>query len=435
MTSAPSTRVAHAPNWFESLLFLALMSGPPKFRYRDPFASLSGAIDSAVFLQIAVWACGGLWVLARLYPSLLRRGVVPPVNPAQAVGALLIVAFTFSLRESPGFLLTAFTVGQLAIMLSFVWVFTFRFGTAACLRHLFIGASVLTLATFAAVYFAPQLVTSTTFLVGETRLTGDYITDTGSVAVIGLVLCLSNVPPLRGPMFWGAFSLFGALLVASRTRSAYLALFVFLAMGFLYGKQLRVRKLFLPLAALALSVFLMEAVSSITDYLVRDRESIETLSDRIPLWQHLTDAVMRESPLTGLGYVAASRVLATEHNPNLGNAHSVFFEVLVGGGILGAALYLVLCAWLIWFAVRLLWLASGQPGAIAAAGLLCVTLLMGITTSSALQPEPLGFAFWSSTALLPALLREAARARIASEQRLHARKSSLAASRVVVSPS
>ena len=66
-------------------------------------------------------------------------------------------------------------------------------------------------------------------MAGETRVRGDYIADTGSVAVIGLVLCLSSMPPLRGPMFWGALSLFGGLLVASRTRSAYVAFLVFLA--------------------------------------------------------------------------------------------------------------------------------------------------------------------------------------------------------------
>jgi O-antigen ligase len=228
-------------------------------------------------------------------------------------------------------------------------------------------------------------------------------------------------------MFWGASSLFGALLVASRTRSAYVALLVFLAIGFVHGKRLRVRKVVLPLAALVLSVFLMDTLSSTVDYLVRERESIESMSDRLPLWQHLTSVVMRESPITGLGYYAASRVVATEYNPVLGNAHSAFFEVLVGGGLLGAALYLVLCASLVRFAVRLLSVASGQPSSVAAAGLLSVALMMGLTTPAALQPGPLGFAFWSLTALLPGLLREAVPARVAGAQRVRARTSSLRA--------
>src|ERR1051325_5906599 len=86
-----STR-PNAPNWFDSLLFLILMSGPPKFRGRDPSASLTGAIDSVVLVHLAVWALGGLWVLARVYPTMLRRGTVPAVNRAQALGALFIAA-------------------------------------------------------------------------------------------------------------------------------------------------------------------------------------------------------------------------------------------------------------------------------------------------------------------------------------------------------
>ena len=179
------------------------------------------------------------------------------------------------------------------------------------------------------------------------------------MAVIGLVFCLSSVPPLRGPIFWGALSLFAGLLVVSRTRSAFIALLSFLVIGFTQGRGLRVRQLIVPLVALAFGVFVMDAMTSTTEFLVRDPESIRTMSDRIPLWQYLTSTVMREAPLTGLGYYAASRVYAPEYNPGLGNAHSVFFEVLVGGGILGAALYLVLCGSLVWFAVRLLSLASG----------------------------------------------------------------------------
>jgi O-antigen ligase len=334
---------------------------------------------------------------------------------------LFIAALSLSIWQSPGILLTAFTLGQFAVMLGFIWVFTHRYGTSACLRHQFMAVTVLTLATFALVFVSPGLVTDETLAFGS-RIRGDYITDASSVAVMGLVFCLSGVPSLRRPIFWGAFFLFSALLVASRTRSAYVAFSVFLAIGFIRGKRLPVRKLVLPLAALALSLLLWDALSSSVDYLVRDRQSIETMSDRIPLWEHLTKVVMREAPITGLGYYAASRIVATEFNPGLGNAHSVFFEVLVGGGVLGAVLYLLLCASLIWFAVNLLRIASGQPDAFVLCGLLCVTLLIGIATPAALQPGPLGFAFWSLTALLPELWRQGARARIRGEQRLQTRK-------------
>ena len=425
-----STRLADAPNWFDSLLFLVLMSGPPKFRGRDPTASLTGAIDLVVLVHLAVWTCGGLWVLARLYPAVLRRGILPPVNPAQALGALFIAALTLSVWESPGRLLTAFTLGQFAVMLSFIWVFTDRFGTSACLRHLFIGVSLLAVAIVAALVLSPELVAGdravdTGIVIGQTRVVGGNLTDLGSVAVIGLVFCLSSVPPLRAPVFWGALSLFGGLLVASNTRSAYLALLAFLVIGFTQGRGLRVRQLIVPLVVFAFGVFVMDAMTSTTGFLVRDSESVRTMSDRIPLWQYLTSTVMREAPLTGLGYYAASRVYAPQYNHGLGNAHSVFFEVLVGGGILGVAVYLVLCGSLVWSAVRLLALASRRPSAVAAAGLLSVALVSGTTQIEAIHAGPLGFVFWSMTALLPGLLREACRARTAADQRLHARKSSL----------
>jgi O-antigen ligase len=414
------TRLVRRPGWLDSLLFLALMSGPPKFRDRDLLASLAGVIDASVLIQVGVWVCGGVWVLLHVYPMLVRRSAVPLVNSAQVAGALFIVALSLSAWESPGFLMTAFTLGQFAVMLGFAWVFTHLFGPEACLRHLFAGVTVLALMILGAAVIAPELVGD------EARLRGDVITDAGSLAVVGLVLCLSNIPRLQGVFFWGACSLFGFLLFASRTRSAMGALLVFLVIGLVYGKRLRVRQLILPLALVALSVVAMDALSSTTDYFVRERESVESMSDRIPLWTYLTEVVMRDAPFTGLGYYAASRVLAPAYNEALGNAHSVFFEVLIGGGIIGAAMYVVLCVVLLWYALPLLWLASSQPSAVAAAGLLTSALLMGITSLATLQPGPLGFAFWASTALLPALWREAARGQVAAGRaRFRAQRSPL----------
>src|SRR4029079_9814958 len=99
-----------------------------------------------------------------------------------------------------------------------------------------------------------------------------------------------------------------------RTVSRSVALLVSWGLGFAVGKKLRVRQLALPLAALALTLSLLDSLSSTTDFLVRERESVQTMSDRIPLWQHLTSVVMEKAPITGLGYYAASRVVATEYN-------------------------------------------------------------------------------------------------------------------------
>jgi O-antigen ligase/polysaccharide polymerase Wzy-like membrane protein len=410
--SPPTGAVASTPSWLDSVLFIVLMSGPPKFRDRDPFASLEGAIDVIVLVHAAVWACGALWVTARLYSSVLRRGVVPAINAVEGVAALLIAALSLSLWDSPGFLLTAFVLGQFAVTLTFVWLFAHQFGPTACLRHLFGGVLTLALAIVVAVYFDPYMV------IRGPRLLGENIAPAGAVAVLGLVFCLSGVPRLKSPLlFWAALGLFGGLLIMARTRSAYVALAAYVAIGFVYGKRLPVRKFVIPFAALVLSLFVMDTVSSTTDYLVREHETVQSMSDRIPLWQHLGGTVMRDAPLVGLGYYAASRVLGPQYNPALGDAHSVFFEILVGGGLLSVAPYLVLCALLVWFGVRLLMVAGGEAHTLAAVGLLSVTLVLGITSSQALQPGPLGFCFWSLTALLPAMWRANMRARALSQPR------------------
>jgi hypothetical protein len=407
-----------APTWFESLLFVALMSGPPRFRDRDVTASLSGAVDEVVILQVGVWAVGGLWVFARICPHLLQRGLVPSLNGAQGLGALLILALGLSIWRSPGVMLTAFTLGQFAVMLGFAWMFVHLYGTATYLRHLIAGLCVITLLIVAATLLSPDLVLSG----GATRLRGDRIAPTGAVAAMALVFWLSNAPPLRSAFFWPVLMVFGALLAASQTRTAYVALLAYLAIGYVYGRGLRVRKL-VPLMALgAVSLLALDVIAPTADYVVRDSTTIQTMSDRIPLWTHLTTAVMREEPVVGLGYYAASRVLAPQHNEALGNAHSVFFEVLVGGGVVGAAVYLALIGALAWYAARLLRRAGAHPHAVVSAGLLGITLVLSVTGSEGLHAGPLGFTFWSLTALLPALCRAAEQAR--ARPRVHPLRSS-----------
>jgi O-antigen ligase len=186
---------------------------------------------------------------------------------------------------------------------------------------------------------------------------------------------------------------------------------VYLAIGSVFGKRLRVRTL-IPVIAIGFTgLVVFDALAPTQEYIVRDTQSLSTLSDRLPLWEHLTKAVMREEPLTGMGYYAATRLLAPQLNWRLGNAHSAFFEFLVGGGLLGAAFYATLCASLIWYAGRLLIIASGRAEAISAVGLLAVTMIAALTSSDAVNAGPVGFTFWSMTAVLPALHAAAAQRR------------------------
>lgn len=416
MRDARAGRPGLSPTWTDTLLFLALMSGPPKFRDRDPMASLTGSIDAIVLLHIVVWGLGALWVLTRLYSSLVRRGTLSAVTPSQMIGVLLIAGLSLSAYHSPGVLLTVFTLTQFAVMIGFTWLFLHRYGPTTYLRHLFAGVCVLAAMLIGSLLLDPSVVITETMR----RFVGYRIspTGTGAVAGVGLIFCLSNVPRLSPVRFWGLVGLFALLLAASRMRTAYVGIMIYLLIGSVYGKGLRVRQFVGVLFALFLGLLALEIASRTTDFIVRETKTIDTLSDRVPLWGYLTETVMRDEPLIGLGYFAATRVLAPNYNQDLGTAHSVFFEVLVGGGIVSAVLYLILCGSLISYAVRLLRVGSGQAEAVAVVGLFVFSLVVGITSTEALHPGVVGFAFWSMPTLLPRMCRQAeARAVVATRRR------------------
>jgi O-antigen ligase len=296
-------------------------------------------------------------------------------------------------------------LGQFAVMLGFSWVFVHRFGTATSVRHLFVGVCLLALALLVTALLDPDVVIAAE----QRRFRGEQIvpTGTGTLAAMGLVFCLSNVPRLRSAVFWGALVVFGGLLVWSRMRTAYVALVAYLVIGLLFGRGLRVRPLVGVFVAVSVGLLLIEAFAPAATYVVRDTQTIESLSDRIPLWSFLTEKVMRDEPVIGLGYFAASRVLGPQYNEDLGTAHSVFFEVLVGGGLVGAVSYLLFCASLLWYAGRLLRAAPGRPQTIVTVGLLAFCLVVGVTSTEAAHAGPVGFTFWCMTAVLPAVCGEA----------------------------
>jgi len=392
------------------------MSGPPKFRDRDPMASVTGAIDTIVLLHVVVWGLGALWVLTRLYSSLVRRGSLPAVAPSQMIGVLLIAGLSLSAYHSPGVLLTVFTLTQFAVMIGFSWLFLHRYGPTTYLRHLFAGVCLLAAMMIGSLLLDPSVVIADAMR----RFVGYRIssTGTGALAGVGLIFCLSNVPRLSPVRFWGLVGLFTLLLAVSRMRTAYVGILIYLLIASVHGKGLRVRQFVGVLIALFLGLLAMEVASRTTDFIVRETKTIETLSDRVPLWGYLTQTVMRDEPLIGLGYFAATRVLAPNYNQDLGTAHSVFFEGLVGGGIVSAVLYLFLCGSLISYAVRLLRIGSGQAEAVAVVGLFVFSLVVGITSTEALHAGVVGFAFWSMPTLLPRMCRQAeARAVVPTRRR------------------
>jgi len=133
----------------------------------------------------------------------------------------------------------------------------------------------------------------------------------------------------------------------------------------------------------------------------RSAEIVASLSHRFGVWRQLTAISLRHPPWFGLGYYSASRIHGPEYNPFLGTAHSMFFEVLSGGGLVSFALFLALCVTLSTYTVRLLYL-SRDRFSFAYAALFIACLLLGFTGET-IDSGPLAISFWCSAAVLPRL--------------------------------
>src|SRR5271156_3707747 len=51
------------PSLLYRILFFLLLSGPPRFRLRDPTDSLNTSLDWVVLLQVIVWGIAGCWLI------------------------------------------------------------------------------------------------------------------------------------------------------------------------------------------------------------------------------------------------------------------------------------------------------------------------------------------------------------------------------------
>jgi O-antigen ligase len=139
----------------------------------------------------------------------------------------------------------------------------------------------------------------------------------------------------------------------------------------------------------------------------RDPGSIANLDDRVGLWRHLANVTFAQSPWFGLGYYSASRIYGPEYNPGLGTAHSMFVEVLLGGGVPSLVLLGALCAVLFASAARLLW-KRNDGFSFATASLFIACVLFGFMGEE-IDSGPVAIGFWYSAAVLPWLCKRTRR--------------------------
>jgi O-antigen ligase len=152
-------------------------------------------------------------------------------------------------------------------------------------------------------------------------------------------------------------------------------------------------------AALALMLYTYDLLPSLSQY--RQPEDIANLGDRLGLWRYLSNVTMTQSPWLGLGYYSASRVYGPQYNPGLGSAHSMFFEILLGGGVLSFALFIAICALLSMYAAYLLY-QNRDRFSFAIAALFFATLIFG-SMGDEVDSGPVAMCFWYSATALPLL--------------------------------
>jgi len=389
------------PTFTAAALLVLMLSGPPRLRFRDLDASLRGETDWVVFFHVGVWVLAGLWILLQVYKRIQVKLPLLQLRLPQILGLVLVLCLAVSILTSDAPPLTAFKVYQILVSLLFTQIFVERFGANAALKTMLWGNALLCIAIAICAFLAPEMV----WTVSEAdpqlpRLYGELIASTGVVSVLAIVLLLTGVRRIWKPIPLSLLALFFCLLVLSFMRTAYVTTLVFLALVILRRPYIKpLRRFSYCFFALLLMLSAFGRIPSLSRY--RSPETMWTLSDRTGLWRHLAAVTLDQSPWFGLGYYSASRIHGPEHNPLLGTAHSIFVEVLAGGGLLSFFLFVALCAVLATYAARLLCLKRDRLSfAFSALFIACIILgFMGETIDSG----PLAISFWCSAAMLPRL--------------------------------
>ena len=387
------------PTFTAAALFLLILSGPPKLRIRDPEASLHGDIDWVVILHLIVWGLAGLWVLLQIGKRFYAKRPVLRLRLPQILGLALIICLSASVWKSAAPALTAFKVYQILVSLLFTQLFVERFGYKSCLKNIFWGTCLLCGAIAICAFLAPDLVwISSDFNPDPSRLRGDLIAPTGSVAAIAIILLLTGVRRIWRVLSIALLGLFLGLLVLSLMRTAYLVILGFFVLVLIKRPNAKsLNQLAYLAGGLALTFYAYNWMPHLSEY--RDPQTLSSLSDRIGLWRYLSDITLTHSPWIGLGYYSASRIYGPEYNPGLGTAHSMFFEILLGGGVLSFVLFTALCLLLSVYAAYVLY-KSRDRLSLTIASLFFASLIFG-SMGDEIDSGPVAICFWYSVVVLP----------------------------------
>jgi O-antigen ligase len=395
------------------LPILWLFLGPPLFRTpgsRGAASSLNASFDVWNIISVGWWLFFGVFAVLEIYrlraylPRFLRSlGLLPLL-----VSAWLLSIFASSLVSPyPMFTLANSVLMTILVVTALDLSLKLACGlfTLARVLHLCLQFSLGLLVLVGLMLLLSPTMVSVRAPFGL-RVIGGAIADVSTLAVVTLLLSVFFVHRSHGIARIGYLivALLGScFILLAQTRTGYVALviglFFFMAQWLITSQQDR-REVQLGLACLGIAAVLGVAIfanitqqtqvyRSVWDYLIRDPQSLGSLSGR----DGIATVVVREvsaRPL-GLGYSAGPRVVLLTSDralaeygviaDRIGNAHNMYLEMLGGIGFVGAATWLALS---IWSGKRMF----GHRGreAIPVRVLFSVILLFGLTSSSPVLP-------------------------------------------------
>ena len=390
-----------------------LFLGPPIVRLQAHGAmdSLQGNYDFWNFFQSAWWLLGGAVALRELYLNRAwLREFVHGMGSLSLWTGLWLLALYLSCLVSPAPLFSfakVTLVGALILAAADLGVKVYAgiVPVRRILKILLVSSVLLLLGVGFFYMYKPDLVTNNYAEIQhglDLRMRGGRIAYTPIVSTVALMLGLYfflTTPGLTRWLHVLIVSMSLLFLLLGRTRSAYVGFIAGLALFVWRWKRMdqNITNL-MTAAALGTAVVCVTALTydwsgslaqdynAVFGYIIRETESLSTMTGRTQVMTALWDEIARR-PL-GLGFSAGPRAFLMSdsfveamHTDAFGNTHNAYLEVLAGSGYLGFMAWMAIVLYVLNVARKM-----RQTDLIPLAALLIAALLEGITESLLVEP-------------------------------------------------
>jgi exopolysaccharide production protein ExoQ len=332
--------------WFAVCTTALIVASDYKFRTRDPSQSLSAAIDSAIILELAVYAFVGLAVVRR-HGRPPRLGRVPTsVFLASFFTGLMVLSVTYATYPNYAFVRS----GQMLVLTSLMLL-----AASTVTRehfHRFLHAYLVVI-TLSIVYGRVRPSTPLNNLqVGRFTWLAIHPTVAGVFTGLAFVIAASYStwgarprPEPRWPLpfYLLAAIMSGGAMLLVHTRGAVLGAIVGYGLSLLLLADRRRRVQLVVAGAFGLVATLLTASSTIVAYFTRgdSPEQIASLNTRTDLWAVALDAI-ESQPMFGYGLGSTRGIFYAE--TGLGGGHNAAVNVATDLGLVGLACWTALVA-------------------------------------------------------------------------------------------